>query len=98
MNFERFGCQDLKATAPIYRGLAWVNMGKYKPFGEGAAINQAGGTNRKKQIHLPNSISLFVCTVFAQINLYVFTTPLLNITGTNLTPHLRWLSCSKSKT
>jgi hypothetical protein len=40
MKFARFGCQDLKATAPIYRGLAWVIMGEYKPFGEGTAINQ----------------------------------------------------------
>jgi hypothetical protein len=66
-------------------------MGKHKPFGDGTAINQVNGAYRGKQNYVTKPISLLVCPVFIQINLYVFTTPLLDITSANLTPPLRQL-------
>jgi hypothetical protein len=91
MKFARFVCQYLNASAPIYRGLARGHMVEHKPFGEGTAIKQADGAYLGKQNYLPKPISLIVCAVFAQINLYLFTTPLSDMTSANLTLPLRQL-------
>jgi hypothetical protein len=85
MEFACFGCQYLNAGALIYRGLAWESMVEYKRFRECTAVNQADDAYQGKQNHLPKPISLLVCAVFGQINLYVFATPLLDITSANLT-------------
>ena len=61
------------------------NMGEFRPLDESEANSQADGTYRGEQAYLPKSILLLVGAVFVQINLYVFATPLLDITGANST-------------